>query len=55
MGVCGLYFIFLKEIEIPYPFRKSRFVYIGMSEHTIRCSSEEEGIAYNEDPSCDIF
>jgi len=32
MGICGLYFIFLKKTEIPYPFRKSRLVYIGMSE-----------------------
>ena len=32
MGVCGLYFIFLKETEIPYPFGKSRLIYIGMSE-----------------------
>ena len=32
MGVCGLYFIFLKKTEIPYPFRKSRLIYIGMSE-----------------------
>ncbi len=32
MGICGLYFIFLKKTEIPYPFRKSRLIYIGMSE-----------------------
>lgn len=32
MGLCGLYFIFLKKTEIPYPFRKSRLIYIGMSE-----------------------
>jgi len=32
MGVCGLYFIFLKKTEISYPFRKSRLIYIGMSE-----------------------
>jgi hypothetical protein len=32
MGICGLYFIFLKNTEIPYPFRKSRLIYIGMSE-----------------------
>jgi len=32
MGVCGLYFIFLKKTEIPYPFNKSRLIYIGMSE-----------------------
>lgn len=32
MGVCGLYFIFLEKLEIPYPFGKSRLIYIGMSE-----------------------
>ena len=32
MGICGLYFIFLKQTEIPYPFRKSKLIYIGMSE-----------------------
>jgi len=32
MGICGLYFIFLKKTEMPYPFRKSRLIYIGMSE-----------------------
>ncbi|HUS50757.1 MAG TPA: hypothetical protein VMZ91_11375, partial [Candidatus Paceibacterota bacterium] len=32
MGLRGLYFIFLKKTEIPYPFRKSRLIYIGMSE-----------------------
>jgi len=32
MGIVGLYFIFLTKTEIPYPFRKSRLLYIGMSE-----------------------
>ena len=32
MGICGLYFIFLKRTEIHYPFGKSRLIYIGMSE-----------------------
>lgn len=32
MGVCGLYFIFLEQLKIPYPFGKSRLIYIGMSE-----------------------
>ena len=32
MGVSGLYFISLENIEIPYPFNKSRLLYIGMSE-----------------------
>jgi len=31
-GVTGLYFIFSKTIAIPYPFNKSRLLYIGMSE-----------------------
>jgi hypothetical protein len=31
-GVCGLYFIALKRTQIPYPFGKSRLIYIGMSE-----------------------
>jgi hypothetical protein len=28
----GLYFIFLSNFEIQYPFKKSRLLYIGMSE-----------------------
>lgn len=32
IGVCGLYLIFTKEIEIHYPFKNSRLIYIGMSE-----------------------
>ncbi|MCK4668454.1 hypothetical protein KAU33_17000 [Candidatus Dependentiae bacterium] len=31
-GVIGLYFIFLKNTKIQYPFAKSRLIYIGMSE-----------------------
>jgi len=31
-GSIGLYFIFLSELHIPYPFRLSRLIYIGMSE-----------------------
>ncbi len=31
-GVTGLYFIFSHSIWIPYPFKKSRLIYIGMSE-----------------------
>jgi len=30
--ITGLYFIFLTDTEIQYPFRKSRLIYIGMSE-----------------------
>jgi len=32
MEICGLYFIFLKRTEIPYPSRKSRLAYIETSE-----------------------
>lgn len=31
-NVCGLYFIFLEKTMIPYPFRNSKLIYIGMSE-----------------------
>jgi hypothetical protein len=31
-GVIGLYFIFITEHLIEYPFRPSRLIYIGMSE-----------------------
>lgn len=31
-GTIGLYFIFLVDLQIPYPFKKSRLIYIGMSE-----------------------
>lgn len=53
MGVCGLYFIFLREIEISYPFKKSRLIYIGMSEKKTnsigkRLSDHFEGISGNE-------
>jgi len=53
MGICGLYFIFLKKTEIPYPFRKSRLVYIGMSEKKTnsigkRLSGHYDGTSGNE-------
>jgi len=53
MGIRGLYFIFLKKIEIPYPFRKSRLIYIGMSEKKTnsigkRLSDHYEGSSGNE-------
>lgn len=32
IGICGLYFIFLKNTQISYPFKKSKLIYIGMSE-----------------------
>lgn len=31
-GITGLYFIFSQSIEIQYPFKKSKLLYIGMSE-----------------------
>ncbi len=31
-GITGLYFIFLEGLPIPYPFKASRLIYIGMSE-----------------------
>lgn len=31
-GIMGLYFIFNSQTEIQYPFKKSRLIYIGMSE-----------------------
>ncbi len=32
VGITGLYFIFLKDVRIAYPFESSRLIYIGMSE-----------------------
>lgn len=32
MGIRGLYFIFSKKTDINYPFKKSKLLYIGMSE-----------------------
>lgn len=31
-GTIGIYFIYLNDFAIPYPFRESRLIYIGMSE-----------------------
>jgi hypothetical protein len=31
-GTIGLYFIYLVSLRIPYPFKPSRLIYIGMSE-----------------------
>lgn len=31
-GSVGLYFIFTRQTQIQYPFKKSRLIYIGMSE-----------------------
>jgi hypothetical protein len=32
VGSTGLYFIFLRDLLIPYPFKNSYLIYIGMSE-----------------------
>ena len=53
MGICGLYFIFLKKTEIPYPLRKSQLIYIGMSEKKTnsigkRLSEHYDGTSGNE-------
>lgn len=32
LGITGLYFIFLSKTGIKYPFKKSKLLYIGMSE-----------------------
>ena len=32
LGIRGLYFIFSKQTDINYPFKKSKLLYIGMSE-----------------------
>jgi hypothetical protein len=32
IGLTGLYFVFTSKTEIQYPFKKSRLLYIGMSE-----------------------
>ena len=31
-GLIGIYFIYLKNMYIQYPFRRSRLLYVGMSE-----------------------
>lgn len=31
-GIVGLYFVFTKNTQIQYPFKKSKLLYIGMSE-----------------------
>lgn len=33
-GTVGIYFIYLDELAIAYPFGRSRLIYIGMSEST---------------------
>lgn len=35
MGYVGIYFIFLRDLSIPYPFESSKLIYIGMSESRI--------------------
>lgn len=53
MGICGLYFIILKKTLIPYPFRASHLIYIGMSEKKTnsigkRLSGHYDGSSGNE-------
>jgi hypothetical protein len=53
MGITGLYFIFLKHTEIPYPYGQSKLVYIGMSEKKTnsigkRLSGHYDGTSGNE-------
>ena len=38
--VCGLYFIFLPNRKISYPYNESRLIYIGMSEKTTNSISK---------------
>lgn len=52
-GICGLYFIFLKKTKLPYPFGKTRLIYIGMSEKKTnsigkRLTDHFEGTSGNE-------
>ncbi len=52
-GVCGLYFIALKKTLMPYPFRTSHLIYIGMSEKKSnsigkRLSGHYDGSSGNE-------
>ncbi|MBU4275078.1 hypothetical protein KKG48_04400 [Patescibacteria group bacterium] len=53
MGITGLYFLLLENIEIQYPFKKSRLIYIGMSEKRTnsmgkRLTDHYEGQSGNE-------
>ena len=52
-GVTGLYFIYNSDISISYPFRKSKLIYIGMSEKRTnsvasRLKDHIEGTSGNE-------
>ena len=51
-GIVGLYFIFNNLIEIQYPFRSSKLIYIGMSEKItnsigVRLSGHYDGKSKN--------
>lgn len=53
VGLTGLYLIYNSEIQIQYPFRKSRLIYVGMSEKKTnsmgrRLQGHFEGISGNE-------
>ena len=45
--ICGLYFIFLEERTISYPYKGSRLVYIGMSEMASNSISKRLGSHYD--------
>lgn len=52
-GIVGLYFIYNEEIDIQYPFFKSKLIYIGMSEKKTnsigkRLQGHLEGVSGNE-------
>ena len=53
MGIIGLYFIFPEKLNIQYPFKKSKLIYIGMSEKKTnsigkRLTDHYEGQSGNE-------
>ncbi len=53
VGITGLYLIYNDEMEIQYPFHKSRLIYIGMSERRTnsigkRLQGHLEGTSGNE-------
>jgi hypothetical protein len=52
-GIVGLYFIYNSDIEIQYPFGKSKLIYIGMSEKRTnsigrRLQGHLEGLSGND-------
>ena len=45
--ICGLYFISLEKRTIPYPYKESRLIYIGMSEKPSNSISKRLGSHYD--------